>query len=124
MLDCKNLFKGGDKKVRDHCHYSGEFRGAAHNQCNLLFRKPKHVPVIFHNLAGYDSHLLIKRLGKMQEKIDCVPNNEKKYISFSKSVMHDGKVKYKIRLIDSFKFMSSSLDKLVNNLESNQFENL
>jgi len=124
MLDCKNLFKGGDKKVRDHCHYSGEFRGAAHNQCNLLFRKPEHVPVIFHNLAGYDSHLLIKRLGKMQEKIDCVPNNEKKYISFSKSVMHDGKVKYKIRLIDSFKFMSSSLDKLVNNLESNQFENL
>ena len=44
---CKNPFEDGEKKVRDHCHYSGKFRGAAHNQYNLLFRKPKHVPVTF-----------------------------------------------------------------------------
>jgi len=61
---CKKPFEDGEKKVRDHCHYTGKFRGATHNQCNLNFRKPEHIPVIFHNLAGYDSHLFIKSLGK------------------------------------------------------------
>jgi len=59
---CQKDFVEGDQKVRDHCHYSGKFRGAAHNSCNLLFRKPKHVQVFFHNLSGYDSHLFIKSL--------------------------------------------------------------
>ena len=109
----------------DHCHYSGKFRGATHNKCYLLFRKPKHVPVIFHNLSGYDSHLFIKNLGKTHGQIDCIPNNEEKYIIFSKSVNDENKkFKCKIRFIDSFKFMSSSLDKLVNNLEPDQFKNL
>ena len=102
----RKSFVDGDKKVRDHCHHSGKFRGAAHNKCNLLFRKPKHVPVILHNLAGYDSHLFIKSIGKRQGNSDCIPNNEEKYISFSKSVMHDGKLKYKNHFIDSFKFMT------------------
>jgi len=122
---CKNPFEDGEKKVRDHCHCSCKFRGAAHNKCNLLFRKPKHVPVIFHNLSGYDSHLFIKNLGKTQGQIDCIPNNEEKYISFSNSVNDENKkFKCKIRFIDSLKFMSSSLDKLVNNLEPDQFKNL
>jgi len=122
---CKNPFEDGEKKVRDHCHYSGKFRRAAHDKCNLLFRKPKHVPVIFHNLSGYDSHLFVKNLGKTRGQIDCIPNNEEKYISFSKSVNDENKkLNYKIRFIDSFKFMSSSLDKLVNNLEPDQFKNL
>jgi len=87
--------------VREHCHFSGQFRGAAHSKCNLLFRKPKHVPVIFRKLSGYDSHLFIQSLGKTREKIDCISNSEEKYISFSKSVMLDGKFKSKIRFIDS-----------------------
>ena len=83
------------------------------------------MPVIFHNLSGYDSHLFIKNLGKTQGQIDCIPNNEEKYISFSKSVNDENKkFKYKIRFIDSFKFMSSNLDKLVNNLEPDQFKTL
>ena len=111
--------------MRDHCHYSGKFRGATHSKCNLLFRKPKYVPVIFHNLSGYDSHLFIKNLGKTHGQIDCNPNNEEKYRSFSKSVNDENKkFKYKIRFIDFFKFMSSSLDNLVNNLELDQFKNL
>jgi len=73
---CQKPFEGSDDKVRDQCHFSGQFRGAAHNKCNLLFRKPKHAPVIFHNLSGYDSHLFIKNLGKTQGQIDCIPNNE------------------------------------------------
>jgi len=122
---CQKPFEGGDEKVRDHCYFSGQFRGAAHNKCNLLFRKPEHVPVIFHNLSGYDSHLFIKNLGKTQGQIDCIPNNEEKYTSFSKSFNDKNKkFKYKNRFIDSFKFMSSSLDKLVNNLKPDKFKNL
>ena len=62
-----------EKKVRDHCHLTGKFRGAAHNKCNLKFKIPKFYPVIFHNLSGYDSHLFIKNLGKSEGKIDCIP---------------------------------------------------
>ena len=74
------------KKVRDHCHFTGKFRGAAHNNCNLKFKKPKFTPVLFHNLSGYDSHLFVKNLGKSEGNIDCIPNNEEKYISFSKNI--------------------------------------
>ena len=82
-------FKEKDKKVRDHCHFTGQFRGAAHNQCNLQFKKPKFTPVIFHNLSGYDAHLFVKNLGKSEGNIKCIPNNEEKYISFSKEIVVD-----------------------------------
>ena len=119
--------------VRDHCHLTGKYRGAAHNMCNLKFRLPKFYPVIFHNLSGYDSHLFIKNLGKSEGKIDCIPNNEEKYISFTKHILVDKfidkkgeevEVKRKIRFIDSFKFMATSLDNLVNNLPKESFKNL
>ena len=122
-----------DKKVRDHCHLTGKFRGAAHNKCNLKFKIPKFYPVIFHNLSGYDSHLFIKNLGKSEGKIDCIPCNEEKYISFTKEIIVDKfineekkevEVKRKIRFIDSFKFMATSLDSLVKNLPKDSFKNL
>ena len=69
-----------NEKVRDHCHYTGRYRGAAHNLCNLKYRKPNFTPVVFHNLSGYDSHLFIKNLGFTAGNIDCIPNNEEKYI--------------------------------------------
>ena len=75
--------------VRDHSHFTGKFRGAAHNLCNLAYRKPKFLQVIFQNLAGYDAHLFIKNLGKTAGNIDCIPNNEEKYISFTKKVVVD-----------------------------------
>ena len=65
-------------KVRDHCHFIGKYRGAAHNECNLNYRKPKFTLVVFHNLSGYDSHLFIKNLGFTAGNIDCIPNNEEK----------------------------------------------
>ena len=49
--------------VRDHCHLTGEYRGAEHDYCNKNYRIPKFFPVIFHNLTGYDSHIFVKNLG-------------------------------------------------------------
>ena len=77
---CQKKFQENDKKVRDHDHFTGKFRGAAHNQCNLQFKKPKFTPVIFHNLSGYDAHLFVKNLGVSEGNIKCIPNNEEKYI--------------------------------------------
>ncbi|WAR05654.1 hypothetical protein MAR_021023 [Mya arenaria] len=68
---------------------SGNDRGAAHNDCNLKYRNPKFIPVVFHNLSGYDSHLFIKNLGKSEGNINCIPNNEEKYISFTKKYPED-----------------------------------
>ena len=125
----------GNDRVRDHCHFTGRYRGAAHNKCNLKYRKPNSISVFFHNLAGYDSHLFIKKLGTSDKKenIDCIPNNEEKYISFSKTIRtgqytnKKGEIKvktFKIVFKDSLKFMSSSLGALVNNLPKNAFKNL
>ena len=64
---CKKEFDKSDKKhykVRDHCHYTGKYRGAAHNICNLRYKIPKEIPVVFHNGSTYDYHLLIKELVK------------------------------------------------------------
>ena len=61
---CEEEFKDEDKKVRDHCHFTGKFRGAAHESCNLRCRKPKFTPVFFHNLKGYDAHFIVKALGE------------------------------------------------------------
>ena len=122
-----------DVKVRDHCHFTGRYRGAAHNSCNLKYKKPNFTPVVFHNLSGYDSHLFIKNLGFTAGNIDCIPNNEERYISFTKNIEvgsymnYKGETKpkyHKIRFIDSFEFMSTSLDSLVNNLPEEAFNNL
>ena len=113
--------------VKDHDHLTGKFRGAAHRQCNLKYQLPKFVPVVFHNLSGYDAHLFIKQLGKTEGNINCIPNNEEKYISFSKSMYIDGdkwENKMEIRYIDSFKFMASSIDSLSKNLEEGQFREM
>ena len=125
----------GNDRVRDHCHFTGRYRGPAHNSCNLKYRKPKSISVFFHNLSGYDSHLFIKKLGTpdKKENIKCIPNNEEKYITFTKTIItgqytnKKGEVKDKsfdIVFKDSLKFMSSSLGALVNNLPKDAFINL
>ena len=121
---CFKEFK--DKgKVRDHCHYTGLYRGAAHFGCNLCYKIPSYIPLVFHNLAGYDAHLFIRGLAKYTKDMGVIAKNTEDYISFSikvevdKYVDKNGEEKYKeieLRFIDSFKFMSSSLDSLVNNL--------
>ena len=71
---CKKLIDNDEEKVRDHCHVTGKFRGAAHWNCNINFQLTKKVPVIFHNLRGYDSHLIFCELNKFDVKIDVIPN--------------------------------------------------
>ncbi|GBM54161.1 hypothetical protein AVEN_195153-1 [Araneus ventricosus] len=121
------------RKVRDHDHLldpakcESNYRGPAHNLCNLKYQEPSFIPVFIHNLSGYDAHLFIKELGGDKGVIDVIPNNEERYISFSKEVGavmvegDDGKqVKVpgiKLRFVDSFKFMAASVDSLAKNVK-------
>ena len=126
--------KGCLLKVRDHCHFTGEYRGAAHYDCNLKCKKPLILPVIFHNLQGYDSHLFIKQLSNISGDLSCIPSTEEKYITFSKKIKvgenlsrKKGKIfpiKFEIRFIDSLKFLQTSLANLVSNLQPTDFKNL
>ncbi|GET65611.1 uncharacterized protein LOC114537920 [Rhizophagus irregularis DAOM 181602=DAOM 197198] len=107
---CRNPLDGN--KVRDHCHITGRYRGAAHRGCNLdLSIKPRemHIPVIFHNLSGYDGHIIMQGIGAMEceDDIDPIPYNMEKYMAFKLG---------SLRFIDSLQFMKSSLDKLASNL--------
>ena len=77
---CEKLID--DEKVRDHCHMTGKFRGAAHWSYNINLQLTKKVPVIFHNLRGYDSHLIFCELNKFDVKIDVIPNRLEKYMAF------------------------------------------
>ena len=117
--------KIGKRKVRDHCHYSGLYRGAAHSSCNLQYKIPNYIPVVFHNLTGYDAHLFIRDLAKHPTGMGVIAKNTEDYISFSikvevdRFINNDGHERAKemeLRFIDSIKFMSSSLDSLVKNL--------
>ena len=123
--------KNGLKKVRDHCHYTGKFRGALHSKCNLRLPKGKMIPVFFHNLEGYDSHLFVKHLADTEGDVNCIPHNEEKYITFTKNVWVDTvetkeggntKVFTRLKFVNTMHFMASSLEKLVNNLERPMFK--
>ena len=122
---CGEKYDDKDVRVRDHCHITGKFGGSAHQECNLKLRiKPEDIkiPVIFHNLRGYDSHFIMQQIGEIAKKhaytnkkgekqdfnINAIPNNMEKYMAFM--------LGNHLTFIDSFQFMSSSLDKLVSNL--------
>ena len=96
------------KKVADHCHFTGLYRGAAHMKCNIDFCfKKYHIPVFFHNLKNYDAHLIISNLEKLntkKESISVIAQNSEKFITFSLN---------RLEFKDSFSFLSSSLEKLV-----------
>ena len=115
---------GAERPVRDHDHLTGKYRGPAHSECNLLFKYQRFnnnrknpvyvVPVVFHNLRGYDGHLLIEAIGKYkQRRITCIANNSERYISICSG---------SLRFIDSIQFMGASLEQLVNNLQNKEFK--
>ena len=112
------------RKVRDHCHFTGKFRGAFHSICNLRYSVPHEIPVKFRNGSTYDFHFIIKELAEefKGEDFKCLAEKSEKYISFSvliKKKIIDGTneiIMYKIRFIDTFRFMSSGLSCLIDNL--------
>ena len=113
---CKKIIDNDDEKVRDHCHIAGKFRGSAHWDCNINFQLTKKIPITFHNLKGYDSHLIFSELHKFNLKVDVIPNGLEKYVAFS--------LGRDLVFIDSMQFMNSSLDKLVKNVVDKDFNYL
>ena len=112
----KKIIDNDDEKVRDHCHITGKFRVSAHWDCNINFQLTKKIPVIFHNLKGYESHLIFFELHKFNLKVDVIPNGIEKYMAFF--------LGRDLVFIDSMRFMNSSLDKHVKNLVDKDFKYL
>ena len=118
---CEKKYKVDDLPVRDHCHVTGKYRGSAHDVCNFKLQisaEKIKIPVIFHNLKGYDSNFIIKELGVLikEEKpisINVIPQNAEKYMAF-----YIGK---HLAFVDSFQFNGSSLEKLASNLSEEGF---
>ena len=103
-------------KVRDHCHVTGKFRGAAHNKCYINSRLPRKPPIIFHNLQGHDGHIIFKELSNFSADIDVIPKGIDKYMSII--------VNRHITFIDSLQFSNGSLDTLASNLYNEDFKHV
>lgn len=108
---CRKTFLQGEIRVRDHNHYgSGEFRGMAHQWCNLNYRATYFIPVVIHNSKNYDSHLILKELPMdYAKRIEIIPSTMEKFTMFSLD---------EIRFIDSYQFLEAPLDVLVQNLNA------
>jgi hypothetical protein len=130
---CKLTYTKENNKVRHHDHITGKFIDTICYNCNIQLQYKKFIPVYIHNLKGYDAHLFISSLNKYGYKADkrdiisCIPNNEERYISFSKEVQvgtyKDDKkitrpIMFEIRFIDTFAFMASSIESLAQNLRN------
>ena len=79
---CKKIIENDEEKVRDYCHVAGKFRGIAHWNCNIILQLTKKVPVIFHNLRGYNSHLSFSEFDKFDVDIILIPNGLEKCMAF------------------------------------------
>ena len=116
-------------KVRDHCHYTGKYRGAAHSICNLKYSVPKKTPIAFHNGSNYDYHFIIKVLiEEFKKQFTCLGENTENYMTFTvlieKEITRIDKsgdeitknISYILQFIDRAIFIASLLSNLVNNL--------
>ena len=121
---CKKQFctdENDKSKVRDHCHYIEKFRGAAHNICNLRYKIPREISVAFHNASTYDYYFIIKQLvQEFRGHFNCLGENTEKYIIFTVPIYKENDnsktIIQKLKFIDSYRFMSTSLPNLVDNL--------
>ena len=118
-------------RVIHHCHLTGEIFGVAHSKCNLRAKTTRFLPVFFHNLSRYDAHRSIKYLKLNDgEKLSAIAKNNETYISFSlvipmerfkSKVGQNAVLHYSLRFLDSFQFMSQSLDSLAKTVDKNDF---
>ena len=122
---CKKGFSiDNDKKhhkLRNYCHYTGKFRGAAYSICNLRYRTPEEIPIVFYNGSTYDYHFIINKLAKeFDGQLECLGENTEKYITFSvpikKELDNNKTITCKLKFIDSFRFMLASLSNLLDNV--------
>ena len=113
---CDKLVDVGDNKVRDHCHITGQCRGSAYWICNVNLKLTKNILVIFYNIKGYDSHLIMQEINKFDAKISVIPNGLEKCMAFT--------INNNLVFIDSMQFMKFCLNKLVKNLSDNDFKYL
>ena len=115
MLDMQEKNNKRSNKVRDHCRIAGKYRGAAHKESNLKLKISRILPIIFHNLQGYDSHIIFKVLHKFSIKnIDVIPKSSEKYMSII--------INNNITFLDSLQFQKASLDNLTKHLEDKDFK--
>ncbi|XP_044739967.1 uncharacterized protein LOC123301296 [Chrysoperla carnea] len=113
---CGKDFVSNSIRVRDHSHRTGIYRGAAHQFCNLHYQDSKVIPVVMHNLSGYDSHFIIEALlTEIDGQVDVLPINKEKYISFTKHVSD-----IQLRFIDSFRFLADKLENLASYLDNDK----
>ncbi|XP_026824426.1 uncharacterized protein LOC113561716 [Ooceraea biroi] len=124
---CEKPFTPDDTQVRDHCHLTGRYRGLAHSNCNFNYQDTYTIPIVFHNLSGYDAHFIIQEIATAFEgHVNLLPIMKEKYISFTKHVNESDDKKWRnhvqLRFIDSYKFLSSSLDKLSSYLNKDKLK--
>ncbi|KYN01667.1 Putative nuclease HARBI1 [Cyphomyrmex costatus] len=105
---CEKPFAPGNERARDHCHLTGRYRGPAHKGYNVNYKDSLYIPVVFHNLSGYDAHFVIHEIAtQFQGHVDLLPLTKEKYISFTKHVKDtsdkDLRKCVKLRFIDSYK---------------------
>ena len=113
---CEEQIVPDETKVHEHCHLTGRYRGRAHQNCNINYQDSRIIPVVFHNLTGYDAHFIIHEIcTEFEGKVDLLLLNKEKYFSLMKHVRGS---EIKFRFIDSFGFMASSLEKLALYLEN------
>ena len=140
---CRKKYREEDVPVRDHCHVTGKYRGSAHQSCNLKLQIPAEnikIPVVFHNLKGYDSHFIINELGEFIKGEEYIPDNAYIMDEEGKMVKDESPIKIPVKVIaqnsekymafyigkhlafiDSLAFLNSSLDKLSSNLEEDDY---
>ncbi|KYN36507.1 hypothetical protein ALC56_09142, partial [Trachymyrmex septentrionalis] len=110
-----------DTRIRDHCHLTGRYRGPEHSNCNFNYKNSLYIPIVFYNLSGYDAHFIIRKSLQDMKDVEVLW----RYLRFIQETRRQKDVSrncIKLRFIDSFKFLNTSLDKLASYLDRDKLK--